>query len=457
MADVTLEVSDRFPVGTSVKAYLARGALLGNAPSGAVLATEVVASDGTLEFTGLDAEQEFVAYALVAASHRYVHFTTFGTPAVGGGGGGGGGGGSTPQKVVLPAFSFPGTVSSQIGSARLHIPFPMEVQAIVATVGSAPSGQPLVVDVNRLAGGSGSGTSIFTDQLARPSIPVGAFKSQEAVPATTALGTGDELTVDVDQVGTGTSGSNLTVNIYAIESDTEPAPPPPPPPPPNPIAKWVATSLALSDGAAVSSWTDGIGGHTLTQATGGSQPVYVANGGANAKPAVDFDGVADFMATAAFASPISGAVFVVCRPDGSPAFSTTQQLFEHAAADTWVAPFARYALRIYGALGVWSGWVDSATSGNTVYAVEPAAVGWHVRALTYDGASIGLWRNLSQVAGVSHGGAVGSSTKPVIVGARTEGADFFGGMVAEIRYYGQSLSATDFTAIMNELIATYAL
>src|SRR5262245_37146172 len=44
------------------------------------------------------------------------------------------------------------------------------------------------------------------------------------------------------------------------------------------VGWWKADSLALSDGAAVTSWSDSSGtGNTATQATGGVQPIYKTN------------------------------------------------------------------------------------------------------------------------------------------------------------------------------------
>lgn len=58
----------------------------------------------------------------------------------------------------------------------------------------------------------------------------------------------------------------------------------------SPTAWWKADSLALSNGAAVSSWADSSGNsNTATQATGALQPTYNTTG-LNSHPAVSFDG-----------------------------------------------------------------------------------------------------------------------------------------------------------------------
>ncbi len=82
MADATLKISDRFPVGTSVKAYPAaqvgetlRPGPKRELPGGAVAAaTATVAADGSLTFSGLTAGVPYVAAAQVSGEWRYVQF-----------------------------------------------------------------------------------------------------------------------------------------------------------------------------------------------------------------------------------------------------------------------------------------------------------------------------------------------------------------------------------------------
>ncbi len=77
MASFTItSCADVFPVGTSVGAYLARYRLSGSSPSGSAAATATVASNGSLAFTGLADDTEYVAYASVSGQHRYRSFQT---------------------------------------------------------------------------------------------------------------------------------------------------------------------------------------------------------------------------------------------------------------------------------------------------------------------------------------------------------------------------------------------
>lgn len=72
----TLQVANNFPTGTTVGAYLAGAKNDGGAPKGASVTTAVVASNGTVAFTGLTDNTDYVAAAQVSSVWRYVSFST---------------------------------------------------------------------------------------------------------------------------------------------------------------------------------------------------------------------------------------------------------------------------------------------------------------------------------------------------------------------------------------------
>jgi hypothetical protein len=107
-------------------------------------------------------------------------------------------------------FTVAGTVSA--GAGGLRIPnatgSALTIRAVQASVGTAPTGASLIVDVNK------NGTTIFTTQANRPTIAAAGNTSGKVTNMdVTSLADGDYLTVDVDQVGSGTPGSNLTVLV----------------------------------------------------------------------------------------------------------------------------------------------------------------------------------------------------------------------------------------------------
>lgn len=110
--------------------------------------------------------------------------------------------------TILPPLSVSGPVSAGVGVHRLYndTTATLRVAGVRASVGTAPTGSALIIDVKR------NGTSIYSAPDNRPSIPVGANTSGKNTQAeVTALTPGDYLTVDVVQAGTGTA--NLVVQI----------------------------------------------------------------------------------------------------------------------------------------------------------------------------------------------------------------------------------------------------
>lgn len=107
-------------------------------------------------------------------------------------------------------FSKAGTVSVGTGAARVYndTGATLTITSVRASVGTAPTGQSLIVDVNI------NGSTIFSTQANRPTIAAAANSSGKVTNMnTTSIAAGQYFTVDVDQVGSGTAGADLTVQI----------------------------------------------------------------------------------------------------------------------------------------------------------------------------------------------------------------------------------------------------
>jgi hypothetical protein len=114
-----------------------------------------------------------------------------------------------PAVTALPktaAFSSSGPVAVKVGGGRYYIEEAVSIVKVRSSVGTAPTGTTLLVDVNK------NGSTIFTTQANRPAIAIGA-NTATGTPQVTALAVGDYLTVDVDQVGSTLAGADLTVQI----------------------------------------------------------------------------------------------------------------------------------------------------------------------------------------------------------------------------------------------------
>jgi hypothetical protein len=128
------------------------------------------------------------------------------TGATGATGAAGAAGAAGPQGPPASNFSSTGTLTVKTGAARYYLEATWAIVKVRASVGTAPTGAAVIVDVNK------NGTTIFTTQANRPTIAVGA-NTATGTPQVTALAAGDYLTVDIDQIGSTVAGSDLTVQV----------------------------------------------------------------------------------------------------------------------------------------------------------------------------------------------------------------------------------------------------
>lgn len=113
--------------------------------------------------------------------------------------------------ITVQTFNAPGTLTVYAGKGRWYAPIDLEIESIKVSCGTAPTGQSIVVDINR------NGASIFTNQANRPHIFAGANTSSAVTPDATLLDEDEYLTVDIDQVGSTFAGSDLVVVIQMKE------------------------------------------------------------------------------------------------------------------------------------------------------------------------------------------------------------------------------------------------
>lgn len=113
----------------------------------------------------------------------------------------------TGGSGAIFTFSAPHTLAVSQGAARLYPPTALTIKSVRASVGIAPAGDSILVDVNK------DGTTVFTTQANRPEIAAAGYLSDQETPDVTAWATTEYLTVDVDQVGSTTPGAHLTVVV----------------------------------------------------------------------------------------------------------------------------------------------------------------------------------------------------------------------------------------------------
>lgn len=95
---------------------------------------------------------------------------------------------------------------------RWIAPFAGEIVGVVAVVGTAPTGAPIILDLQK------EGVTIFTTQANRPTIPVSQTESPApgARPDVTKFSAGDTFTLMVSQIGSTVAGSDLDVSVQFI-------------------------------------------------------------------------------------------------------------------------------------------------------------------------------------------------------------------------------------------------
>jgi hypothetical protein len=107
----------------------------------------------------------------------------------------------------VQVFTVPGTLSVGTGRAKFYIPGPITLGNVRASVGTAPTGADITIDVNK------NGTTVFTTQANRPKIFAGQTLVSTSTPNITEFSAGDYITVDIDTIGSLNPVMDLTVQI----------------------------------------------------------------------------------------------------------------------------------------------------------------------------------------------------------------------------------------------------
>lgn len=216
---------------------------------------------------------------------------------------------------------------------------------------------------------------------------------------------------------------------------------------------WLdATQMGLSDGTAVTTWTDlSTAGNNFTQSTAGNKPVFHTNI-INSLPAVQFDGTDDFMSSAANPVAVPLSAFVVTQPTLNTASQKSYATIIHAVT-TSVGLFmaARLTTNFWGTFVTTSGDLSStnALTSGTNYLLENtvASVG-AIPFLYQRGVQVATSAN-SEIGPANGGGGLGKD----LINANRQ----YAGYIAEVLIYDTVLSSGDRATVENYLIAKWAL
>ena len=121
--------------------------------------------------------------------------------------------GTPPKHSQEITFTRTGVLSAPItGALRWYPGRAITIIAVRASVGSAPVGGSVIADVHK------NGVTIFTTQSNRPTIAAATFTDLADAINVSAVGAGEYLTADIDQVGPTTPGSDLSVTVvYTVD------------------------------------------------------------------------------------------------------------------------------------------------------------------------------------------------------------------------------------------------
>jgi len=127
----------------------------------------------------------------------------------------------SPPEFTFSLFRAGGlTTATTASGLNIVVPRALVLKNVVATVGTAPTGATLIVDVKKIPAGGNTtdaGTTVFTTGTRRPTIAInGTISTLDAtngVPQVTAFAAGDIARVEIAQVGSTVAGSDLRVRL----------------------------------------------------------------------------------------------------------------------------------------------------------------------------------------------------------------------------------------------------
>lgn len=209
-------------------------------------------------------------------------------------------------------------------------------------------------------------------------------------------------------------------------------------------AWYKADALALSNGAAVTSWADsGSGGFTATQATGAKQPTF-QTAQVNGLPAVLFNVTNhQYLTSGADTTFASGCtLFAVVNP-------TVVNIFQAIVGPSSTNGF-EYLLTTAGKQRI-SGPTLSATA-----TTAQTAGAWTRFSVDYDASSAFHFFNKGTADGNSTVALATTGTNTMVIGAHNAGVtQWWSGYIAEIITYGRVLNGTERGQVDTYLSAKY--
>lgn len=223
------------------------------------------------------------------------------------------------------------------------------------------------------------------------------------------------------------------------------------------LALWLSSDRGLTTRTQngqqfVSRWGDQSGnGFDLVQNTAGYQPRLVEDA-INGRPTLDFDGISQRMATAAFATGDEMTIFVVTKPVGGSDYS---RVFAKgsAVAGITLSRAGPGVNAVHSSLRV-----DTSERGNQLKTLPNLYdAQWHHVSITTSRESVAAWVDdqLAFDAPYQWGDGIQNS-QPFVVGAAYAGSGApFEGQIAEVILYNRKLSESEIAQVDTQLDLKY--
>lgn len=110
-------------------------------------------------------------------------------------------------------FSAAGVLTTRTGASKVSLHGSGTIVAIHAYLGTAPTGTTTFkVDVNK------NGTTIYGTQTNRPIWTASANAATVGAHSVTTYSNNDQLSVDIDAIGSTIAGSDLTVSVWLLRT-----------------------------------------------------------------------------------------------------------------------------------------------------------------------------------------------------------------------------------------------
>ena len=114
--------------------------------------------------------------------------------------------GDIPCEIGVACSDETTNLTSGVAKATFRMPYTMYLTEVRANVNTAPSGSTILVDVNK------NGSTIFSTRVSiDASEKTSVTAATTFVLSTTSLANDDEITVDIDQIGSSTAGKGLKI------------------------------------------------------------------------------------------------------------------------------------------------------------------------------------------------------------------------------------------------------